>query len=44
MPLAYSAIVRSPENFPELAIFKIAMRLQACGWAYKSDKSPSASR
>ena len=32
---AYSAMVRSLENFPELATFKIALRAQASRSAYK---------
>src|SRR5437016_12076535 len=36
MPVAYSAIVRSLENFPEPATFKIALRAQASGSAYSS--------
>jgi hypothetical protein len=36
MPAAYSAMVRSLENFPEAATFKIALRAQALGSAYKS--------
>src|SRR5262249_48864724 len=36
MSAAYSAIVRSLENFPEPATFKIAFRAQASDWAYNS--------
>jgi hypothetical protein len=36
MAAAYSAIVRSLENFPEAATFKIALRAQALDSAYKS--------
>jgi len=36
MSAEYSAIVRSLENFPEPATFKIAFRAQACGSAYNS--------
>src|SRR5436190_1176258 len=32
---AYSAMVRSLENFPELATFQIAFRAQALGSAYR---------
>src|ERR1700757_1091156 len=41
---AYSAIVRSVENFPELATFKMAFRAQASWSPYKSSKRWSASR
>src|SRR5271165_3971328 len=34
--LAYSAMVRSLENFPDAATFEIAMRAQASCWAYSS--------
>src|SRR6185295_5532773 len=34
MSSAYSAMVRSLENFPELATFKIALRDQPAGSAY----------
>jgi hypothetical protein len=33
---AYSAMVRSLENFPEAATFKIALAAQALGSRYKS--------
>src|SRR5262249_26791302 len=36
MSAAYSLIVRSLENFPEPATFKIAFRAQPCGSAYKT--------
>jgi hypothetical protein len=36
MSAAYSAIVRSLENVPELATFRIAMRVQASRSAYTS--------
>ena len=36
MPAAYSAMVRSLENLPEPATFKIALRAQASGSAYSS--------
>ena len=35
IPAAYSAIVRSLENFPEPATFKIVVRAHALGLAYK---------
>src|ERR1700740_1036570 len=41
---AYSAIVRSLENFPELATFRIALRAQPSGSAYSARSFPSASR
>jgi hypothetical protein len=34
--VAYSWIVRSLENLPEAATFKIAFRVQSFGWAYSS--------
>src|SRR5215472_18740150 len=34
MSAAYSAIVRSLENFPELATFRMALRAHASGSAY----------
>src|SRR5690349_19498284 len=36
MSVAYSAIVRSLENFPEVATFKIALRDHSAGSAYSS--------
>src|SRR5882757_9759783 len=33
---AYSAMVRSLENFPELAMFRMAFRAHSCGSAYSS--------
>src|SRR5215467_10073846 len=44
MSAAYSAIVRSLENFPELATFRMALRAQASGSAYSAQSFPSASR
>ena len=44
MSAAYSAMVRSLENFPEPATFRIALRAQASGSAYKSQSRRSASR
>src|SRR5262245_38895216 len=41
---AYSAIVRSLENFPELATLRIALRAQAPGSAYRLQTPASASR
>src|SRR4051794_5712591 len=38
MSVAYSAIVRSLENFPEPATFKMAFRAQASGSAYNSPR------
>ena len=43
MSAAYSAMVRSLENFPEPATFKIALRAQASGSAYSSHSRRSAS-
>ncbi len=42
--LAYSAIVRSLENFPDAATFMIALPAQAWGSAYRACRRPSASR
>jgi hypothetical protein len=42
--VAYSVIVRSVENFPELATFKMVFRAQASGLLYKSSNRWSASR
>ena len=42
MPLAYSEMVRSLENFPEPATFRIAFCAQAFGLAYKMSKEPAA--
>ena len=42
--LAYSAMVRSLENFPEPATFKIALLAHALGSRYKSMSRSSASR
>ena len=39
---AYSAIVRSLENFPELATFRIALRAHASGSAYRAPSSSCA--
>ena len=36
--LAYSAIVRSLENFPDAATFRIALRAQACGIGVQTDQ------
>lgn len=44
MSVAYSLIVRSLENLPELAIFRIALRAQSSDWAYSSTSRRSASR
>src|SRR5258707_15627634 len=44
MEAAYSAIVRSLENLPEPATFKMALRAQASGLAYSSISRWSASR
>src|SRR5256885_4409645 len=41
---AYSAIVRSLENFPELATFRIALRAHASRSAYSAQRPVSASR
>ena len=41
---AYSAIVRSVENFPELATFKMAFLAQAFWSPYKSSNLWSTSR
>ena len=41
---AYSVMVRSLENLPEPAIFRIALRAQASGSAYNSRNRWSASR
>ena len=41
---AYSAIVRSLENLPEPATFRIALRAQPSGSAYSSSSRWSASR
>src|SRR5207247_7677405 len=41
---AYSAIVRSLENFPELATFRIALRAHASRSAYSAQRPASASR
>src|SRR5882724_1257689 len=41
---AYSAIVRSLENFPELATFTMAARAHAPESAYSAQRAPSASR
>src|SRR5215831_709117 len=41
---AYSAIVRSLENLPEAATFKMAFRAQASGSAYSARSLSSASR
>src|SRR5712672_1896077 len=41
---AYSAMVRSLENFPEPATFKMALRTHASGRAYRSSNASSASR
>src|SRR5512132_1965170 len=42
--LAYSAIVRSLENFPDAATFRIALPAQAWGSAYRPTSRASASR
>src|SRR6516165_1704224 len=44
MSAAYSPIVRSLENFPELATFRMALRAQASGSAYSARSLSSASR
>src|SRR5215471_21221730 len=44
MSAAYSAIVRSLENLPELATFRMAVRAHASGFAYRAHSLPSASR
>src|SRR5262245_45087033 len=44
MSAAYSAIVRSLENFPEPATFRMALRAQASGSAYSARSLSSASR
>src|SRR5262245_53765838 len=44
MPAAYSAIVRSLENLPELATFRMALCAQPFGSAYSALSLPSASR
>ena len=44
MSAAYSAIVRSLENFPEPATLRMALRAQALGSAYSALRRPSASR
>src|SRR6266404_1954477 len=44
MSAAYSAMLRSLENFPELATFRIALRAHACGSAYTEQSLRSASR
>src|SRR4029450_10608521 len=44
MLAAYSEIVRSLENFPEPATFKMALRAQASGSAYSARSLSSASR
>ena len=41
---AYSAIVRSLENFPELATFRIALRAHEFWSVYSAQSLPSASR
>ena len=41
---AYCAMVRSLENFPEPAIFRIALRTHPSELAYRSQRSRSASR
>jgi len=41
---AYCAMVRSLENFPEPATFRMALRAHASGSAYKSHSRWSASR
>ena len=42
--VAYSAMVRSLENFPEAATFKMAMSAHSSGLAYRSHTRSSASR
>ena len=44
MPDAYSAMVRSLENFPEEATFRMALRAHASGSEYSSTSLRSASR
>jgi len=44
MSAAYSAMVRSLENLPALATFRIALRAHASGSAYSAQRLPSASR
>ena len=44
MSAAYSAIVRSLENFPELATLRMAFRAQALGSAYNCAELASASQ
>jgi len=44
MPAAYSAMVRSLENFPELATFKIAFCAHPSGSEYSFVKRWSASK
>src|SRR5262245_65165150 len=44
MSAAYSAIVRSLENFPELATLRMAVRAHPSGSAYSLPRRPSASR
>src|ERR1017187_1801384 len=41
---AYSAMVRSLENRPEPATFRMALRAQSSGLAYSASRRPSASR
>ncbi len=41
---AYSAMVRSLENLPDAATFRIALPVHACGSAYRSTSRASASR
>src|SRR5215831_17449770 len=41
---AYSAIVRSLENFPEPATLRMALRAHAAGSAYSAPRRASASR
>src|SRR5271166_4051747 len=42
--VAYSAIVRSLENLPEPATFKMALRAHSSGLAYSAQSRSSASR
>ena len=44
MSAAYSATVRSLENFPEPATFKMALRAHSSGSAYNARSCSSASR
>jgi hypothetical protein len=44
MLAAYSAIVRSLENFPDAATFLMALRVHASGSAYKCVNRSSVSR